>query len=206
MVTEAHPVEETKRGDSQEDNERPRKITETGAKVPGSDTDRTLSGGNTNKSVIAHSQEEEKATLASLKDNDGTTTVSSVCESNDMVDGPCRVTTIDLDGDLVKSQNFIHSRKTNGVGMTTVPESHSSTMTAKCIADGPVNTGDVTSDPLVTMCERPGRQVVGSGAAISATAGVPCAEARVDAAAGLLGRPGLPGPHPEGGLLQYLIN
>jgi len=165
-----------------------------------------MSGGNTKKNVATHSHEEEKMSETSLKGSQGTATVNTVCEPNDMVDGSCRVTIMGLDDDLIKSQNFIPSRKTNGVGMATVPESHSSTMTAKCIADGPVNTGDVTSDPVVTMCERPGRQVVGSGAAISATAGVPCAEARVDAAAVLLGRPGLPGPHPEGGLLQYPIN
>ena len=155
-----------------------------------------MSGGNTKKSVATHSHEEEKMNETSLKGSQGTATVNTVCEPNDMVDGPCRVTILGLDDDLIKSQNFIHSRKTNGAGVTTVPESQSYTVTALCIADGPVNIGDVTSDPVVTMCERPGHQVAGNGAAISSTAGVPCAEARVDAAAGLLGRPGLPGPHP----------
>jgi hypothetical protein len=206
MLPEAHPAEETKRIDSQEDDKRPREVAEKVTKVPENDPARSLRDGNTNKSVIAHSQEEEKATLTSLKDNYGTTTVSSVCESNDMVDGPCRVTTIDLDGDLVKSQNFIPSHKKNGVGMTTMPEYHSSNMTAKCIADSSVNTSDIPPDPVVIMCERPGRQVVGSGGTISTTAEAPCAEPQADAAAGLPGMPGLPGPHPEGGLLRYPIN
>ena len=62
---------------------------------------------------------------------------------------------------------------------------------------------------VTAVSERPGRQVVGGGAALSATAEAPCAELQADAAAGLLGRPGLPGlpgPHPEGGLLRYPIN
>jgi hypothetical protein len=46
-------------------------------------------------------------------------------------------------------------------------------------------------------------KISGGGAALSATAEAPRAELQADAAAGL---PGLPGPHPEGGLLQYPIN
>ena len=123
-----------------------------------------------------------------------------------MVDGPCRVTILGLDDDLVKSLNPTSCRKTGGVDMVTVPEWQSSSMTSGYIVDGPVNTGDVSSGPVVTMCERPGGQVVGGGATISATAEVTRAEPRAGAAAGLPGLPGLPGPLPEGGLLQYPIN
>ena len=207
MLPEAHPVEETKRDDSQEDNERPRKITETGTKVPGSDADRTLSGGNTNKSVIAHSQEEEKkVTLTSLRDSQGTTAVSTVCESNGMMNGPCRVTTKDPDVDLVESQNHMLSRKTDRVGIVSVPECHSNTVTTMHNVESLMSTGDVPPGTVTAMSERPGRQMVGGGATLSATAEAPCAELQADAAAGLLGRPGLPGPHPEGGLLRYPIN
>ena len=120
-----------------------------------------------------------------------------------MLDGSCHVTILGLDDDLVKPQNPIPSRKTDGANMVTVPECHSSTMAANYIVDGPVNIGDVSSGPVVTMCERPTRQEVGGGATISATAEVTRAEPRTGAAAGL---PGLTGLHPEGGLIQFPIN
>ena len=120
-----------------------------------------------------------------------------------MVDGPCRVTTLGLDDDLIKSQNHISSRKTDRVDMVTVPERHLSTVTAIHNVEGPMNTGDASSGTVAAMCERPGRQVVGGGATISATAEVTRAEPRAGAAAGL---PGLPGPHPGGGLIQYTVN
>ena len=94
--------------------------------VPENDSDRTLSGGNTNKRVTAHSQEEEKVNLSSLRDSQGTTTVNTVCESNGIVDGSCHVTILGPDCDLVKSQNPILRRKTDVANMVTVPKCHSS--------------------------------------------------------------------------------
>ena len=162
-----------------------------------------MSGGNTKKSVVAHSHEEEKMNETSLKGSQGTATVNTVCEPNDMADDSCRVTILGLDDDLIKSQNHISSRKTDRFDMVTVPERHLSTVTAIHNVEGPMNTGDASSGTVAAMCERPGRQVVWGGATISATAEVTRAEPRAGAAAGL---PGLPGPLPEGGLLQYPIN
>ena len=159
--------------------------------------------------MIAHSQEEEKVTLTSLRDSQGTTAVSTVCESNGMMNNPCRVTTKDLDADLVESQNHMLSRKTDRVGIVSVPECYSSTVTTMHNVQSLMSTGDASPGTVTAMSERQGRQVVGGGAALSATAEAPCAELQADAAAGLLGLPGLPGlpgPHPEGGLLQYPIN
>ena len=42
MLPEAHPVEETKRSDSQEDSKGPREVTETVTKAPENDSDRRV--------------------------------------------------------------------------------------------------------------------------------------------------------------------
>ena len=87
-----------------------------------------------------------------------------------------------------------------------MPECHSSTVTAIHNVESLMSTGDVSPGTVTAMNERPGRQVVGGGATLSATAEAPWAELQADAAAGLPGLPGLPGPLPGGGLIQYTIN
>ena len=74
--------------------------------MPEDNPDRTMSGGNTNKSVVTHSLEEEKMNVTSLKGSQGTATVTTASDSADMVDGPCRVTILGRDDDdLVMPQN-----------------------------------------------------------------------------------------------------